>query len=82
MQEKRRGRALDPVAHFHLSGGASVWRLNWLADVSRITLQFSYGLMCNYRYTLSELNVNGDGYRVTGTIAASDSVQQLLGQQD
>ena len=22
------------MAHFHLSGGASVWRLNWLADTS------------------------------------------------
>ena len=28
------GRALDPVAHFHLSNGARVERLNWLGDVS------------------------------------------------
>ncbi|MFN7305382.1 MAG: malonyl-CoA decarboxylase domain-containing protein, partial [Acetobacteraceae bacterium] len=28
------GRALDPVAHFHLSNGARVERLNWRADVS------------------------------------------------
>ena len=28
------GRTLDPVAHFHLSNGARVERLNWLGDVS------------------------------------------------
>ena len=35
-QEKkgRNGRAYDPVAHFHLSNGARVERLNWLADTS------------------------------------------------
>ena len=82
VQEKRRSRALDPVAHFHLSGGASVWRLNWLADLSPLGLQNSCGIMCNYHYCLQQLNVNSDSYRVTGRVARSDSVQALLNRLD
>ncbi|NBQ76125.1 MAG: malonyl-CoA decarboxylase, partial [Acetobacteraceae bacterium] len=44
----RAGRALDPVAHFHLSNGARVERLNWRADVSENGLRQSCGLMVNY----------------------------------
>ncbi len=32
--EKKRGKALCPVANFHLRNGAIFERLNWLADVS------------------------------------------------
>ena len=32
--EKRRNFALDPVANFHLRNGATMWRLNWWADLS------------------------------------------------
>jgi len=34
-REKRRGKPLDPVANFHLSNGAEMYRLNYLADNSR-----------------------------------------------
>ena len=78
VHEKRRRMALDPVAHFHLNGGAVVWRLNWLADVSPLGFQNSYGLMCNYGYGLQDLTHNSDSYRMTGEIATSDSVQKLL----
>ncbi len=55
-REKRRDTtALDPVAHFHLSNGARIERLNWMADVSRRGLEQSSGMMINYRYDLSEL---------------------------
>src|SRR5215472_13703831 len=38
------GRVLDPVAHFHLSNGARVERLNWLGDISPKGLQQSAGI--------------------------------------
>src|ERR1700720_4415258 len=44
------GRALDPVAHFHLSNGARVEQLDWLGDRSRKGLQQSAGIMVNYLY--------------------------------
>ena len=33
--EKKRGKALDPVANFHVRNGAIFERINWLADPSR-----------------------------------------------
>jgi malonyl-CoA decarboxylase len=30
----KKGRVLDPVAHFHLSNGARVERINWYGDIS------------------------------------------------
>src|SRR6266480_4544593 len=44
------GRALDPVAHFHLSNGARVEQPDWLGDRSPKGLQQSAGLMVNYLY--------------------------------
>lgn len=34
VEKRPDGRALDPVAHFHLSNGARMERLNWMADTS------------------------------------------------
>ena len=47
--EKHQGKAVDPVANFHLRNGAEVFRLNWLADSSERGMQNSCGLMVNYR---------------------------------
>ena len=50
LREKNRlGRAADPVAHFHLTNGAQVERLNWLADVSAQGLSQSAGMMVNHK---------------------------------
>jgi malonyl-CoA decarboxylase len=50
MSEKdRKGKAVDPVANFHLRNGAEVFRLNWLADISERGMLNSCGLMVNYR---------------------------------
>ena len=41
----------DPVARFHMGNGASLHRLNWMADSSSsLRMEQSYGLMCNYKY--------------------------------
>jgi len=45
----RDGRAVDPVANFHLSNGASLERLNWLANPASYGIEESLGLMVNYR---------------------------------
>ena len=72
------GRALDPVAHFHLSNGARVERLNWLGDISSKGLQQSAGIMVNYRYLLSEIEVNHEAYRGEARVAASSAIRGLL----
>ena len=79
LQERRpSGRALDPVAHFHLSNGARVERLNWLGDTSPKGLQQSAGIMVNYLYRLSEIEANHEAYRGEGRVAASSSILNLL----
>jgi len=78
-REKRRGdAALDPVAHFHLSNGARIERLNWLADISRKGLEQSSGMMINYRYDLSRIDINHEGYRSKGKIAVSSAIKGLM----
>ena len=72
------GRALDPVAHFHLSNGARVERLNWLGDTSPKGLQQSAGIMVNYLYLLSEIEANHEAYRGEGRVAASSAIRNLL----
>jgi malonyl-CoA decarboxylase len=71
------GRALDPVAHFHLSNGARVERLNWLGDVSPKGLQQSAGIMVNYRYQLDEIESNHEAYRAEGRAVASLPLRNL-----
>ena len=72
------GRALDPVAHFHLSNGARVEQLNWLADVSEKGLQQSAGIMVNYLYRLADIAANHEAYRGEGRVAASAAIRNLV----
>jgi malonyl-CoA decarboxylase len=71
------GRALDPVAHFHLSNGARVECVNWLGDVSVKGLQQSAGLMVNYLYRLGDIEANHEAYRDQGRVAAASAVRGL-----
>ena len=71
------GRALDPVAHFHLSNGARVEHLNWLGDVSAKGLQQSAGIMVNYLYRLGDIEANHEAYRDEGRVVAASAVRNL-----
>ncbi|HZT50460.1 MAG TPA: malonyl-CoA decarboxylase [Stellaceae bacterium] len=71
------GRAFDPVAHFHLSNGARVERLNWRGDVSPKGMQQSYGMMINYLYRLPEIEENHEAYTGEGRVAASAAITRL-----
>jgi malonyl-CoA decarboxylase len=71
------GRTLDPVAHFHLSNGARVERLNWLGDVSAKGLQQSAGIMVNYLYRLGDIEANHEAYRGEGRVAALSGLRNL-----
>ncbi|WVY92781.1 hypothetical protein V8G54_031869 [Vigna mungo] len=53
LKEKKRGKALDSVANFHLQNGAMVERINWMADRSQKGLSQSGGIMVNYVYSSS-----------------------------
>jgi malonyl-CoA decarboxylase len=76
-EKTSRGRALDPVAHFHLTNGARMERLDWLADVSPKGVQQSAGIMINYLYRLSEIEANHEAYTGEGRVAASVALMRL-----
>ena len=68
--------AADPVARFHLHNGASLERINWLADTSKKGLRESLGLMVNYLYEPRAIEVNHERF-VRGEIVASRRVRGL-----
>ncbi len=79
VREKRNGRRVrDPVAHFHLSNGARMERLNWLADRSAKGLAQSAGLMINYLYAVDDIPANHEAYAGEGEIPASSKFRALL----
>jgi len=70
------GRAKDPVAHFHLSNGARVERINWLGDHSDKGLTQSHGMMVNYLYRLGDVERNYERY-MGGQVVASPAIREL-----
>ncbi len=78
-REKRpNGTAFDPVAHFHLSNGARIERLNWLGDVSAKGIARSCGIMVNYSYRPDEIEAQHEAYRGDQRVAVAAGVRSLI----
>ncbi len=75
--ESRGKRALDPVAHFHLSNGARVERLVMLADTSDKGVKESATMMVNYLYDPAKLEDYHEEYSVEGKRNATTAVRKL-----
>ena len=78
LQSRNGQRARNRVAHFHLSNGARIERINWLADTSPRGLVQSAGLMVNYRYKLEDIETNHEAYTGKGDVIASSAVKKLV----
>lgn len=78
INEKKHGKPLDPVCNFHLSNGARLERINWLADVSDKGLKQSAGMMVNYYYKLSDIDENHEEFMTHGKVVASRQVKGYL----
>ena len=78
VRQKRRDRAADPVAHFHLTNGARLERINWGANPVEIGWDRSLGMMVNYLYRLRDIETNHDRYVATGDVSTSDEIRKLL----
>ncbi len=70
-------RARDPVAHFHLSNGARVERINPLGDISDKGNKESATLMVNYLYDLQKIEDWHEDYAGEGKRNASITVRRL-----
>jgi malonyl-CoA decarboxylase len=75
---RERERAIDPVANFHLANGASIERLNWMADPSPTGLARSAGLMVTYRYEPERIPERAEAYASRGEIAMSGAIRDVL----
>ena len=67
----------DPVARFHLDNGARLERLNASANLSATGLKQSAGLMVNYLYDLSKIELYHDRF-AHGKVAHSRAISALL----
>jgi malonyl-CoA decarboxylase len=76
-EKGRDGRPRDPVARFHLSNGARIERLNWLADRSEKGLRESAGIMVNYLYKQGDIEANHEAYAAEARVTASPAVAAL-----
>jgi malonyl-CoA decarboxylase len=72
-------RARDPVAHFHLSNGARVERINMCGDASEKGARESATLMVNYLYDLGKIEDWHEDYAGDGKRNASSAVRRLVG---
>jgi malonyl-CoA decarboxylase len=73
------GRVADPVANFHLSNGATVERIDWMADGSPVGRRRSFGLMANYVYEPDRIPERAEAYATTGEVTMSSDVRDLRG---
>ena len=77
LAESRGNRAIDPVAHFHLSNGARVERIMALADTSEKGMKESATLMVNYLYDPAKIEDYHEDYAGEGKRNASTAVRKL-----
>ncbi len=77
MVEARGSRALDPVAHFHLSNGARVERIIMGADTGGKGVRESATLMVNYLYDPLKIEEYHEDYAGDGKRNASTAVRRM-----
>lgn len=70
-QVRRGDSVLDPVAHFHLSNGARLERINLDADTSVKGFEESRGVMVNYLYDPAHLELAHERYVGEGIVSTS-----------
>jgi len=74
----RRMRCLDSVARIHFSNGAELYRINFMADLSRRRLRQSLGITVNYRYRQEEQEKNMlRFYDETQSLAVAEEASRL-----
>ncbi|HEY1775760.1 MAG TPA: malonyl-CoA decarboxylase family protein [Solirubrobacteraceae bacterium] len=78
---KSQGSAVDPVAHFHLSNGARIERINLRSDMGKHAAA-SCGVMVNYLYDVARLEPNHENYVERGQIAVRPTLAPTLRKID
>ncbi len=82
LSERSSGRVIDPVARFHLSNGARVERLLFLANPTQVGHERGLAMMVNYRYVPRYLDENQEAYLNRTEVVSSPDVYALLEPTD
>ena len=77
LAESHGRRALDPVAHFHLSNGARVERIIPCADTSGKGMRESATLMVNYLYDPAKIEEYHEEYSGEGKRNATTAIRRM-----
>jgi malonyl-CoA decarboxylase len=85
VEEKHRGKPLDPVARFHVGNGAAIHTIHWNANPSRKGWKSSFGLMVTYHYDDNDCDNDGEEachYETTaGGVRVHENVMALLREE-
>jgi malonyl-CoA decarboxylase len=73
-----KGRAVDPVARFHLGNGARLEKINVLGDRSKRAMRQAHGLMVNYLYKLDEIEANHEAFVGRGQVVTTPAIRRLV----
>ena len=77
LAESQGKRALDPVAHFHLTNGARVERIIMGADTSEKGVRESATLMVNYLYDPAKIEEYHEEYSGEGKRNATTAIRRM-----
>ncbi|CBH13112.1 malonyl-CoA decarboxylase, mitochondrial precursor, putative [Trypanosoma brucei gambiense DAL972] len=77
-KEKHRNRIIDPVGNFHISNGATMFRLNFLANCTADGSRQSATVMVNYLYEPACVDERVKAYGMQRSVPIGDDVIRLL----
>ncbi|KAG6969559.1 hypothetical protein JG688_00005254 [Phytophthora aleatoria] len=80
--ERKQDKILDPVANFHLQNGAQVEQINFMADSTPSALISALGMMINYRYCMTSIDVTSVSYKRKSLAAVSPAAARLVWPAD
>ena len=76
--KRKNGQAINPVAHFHLGNGASLYKIHTDANVNQSALDDSWGVMVNYLYDLESVAKNHEDYANQEPVAVSPKLTKSI----
>ena len=76
--KNKSGDAINPVAHFHLGNGASIYKIHAAANSNQIAKDDSWGVMVNYLYDLDLVAKNHESYANKEQIAVSAKLTKSI----
>jgi len=76
--KNKNGNAINPVAHFHLGNGASIYQIHADANTNQIAIDDSWGVMVNYLYDLDLVAKNHESYANNDPVVVSPKLSKVV----